>query len=410
MKIILSWKRHHYLVKASILLITAALIAGLLGCGDAPTTKHLLMIIHTEDGEVSEPGEGNFFYDEGTVVNLVAEANEGCYFVNWSGNVTTIANVEAATTTITMNGNYFIYAIFGLEIRDWYDLDAIRDNLFGSHTVMNDLDSTTPGYEELASQTANQGKGWQPIGTWSLSAFTGSFDGQGHEIRDLFINRPNESPVGLFGFTGEEGVIKDINMVNVTVTGYYYVGGLVGYNNGIVTNSYSTGNVSGTVGMVGGLVGKNTDTVSNSYSTAGVSGVANAGGLVGDNWDGTVSNSYSTGNVIGSSCVGGLVAYSNKGTVINSYSTGSVTGNEEVGGLVGRNYDGTAGDSFWDIETSGQATSDGGTGKTTAEMRDFATFSGAGWNIYTVAPGSTNSTCTWNIVNGVTYPFLSWQS
>jgi len=409
MKIILSWKRHHYLAKASILLITVALIAGILGCGNAPT-KHLLMIIPTEDGEVSEPGEGNFFYDEGTVVNLIAEANEGCYFVNWSGNVTTIANVEAATTTITMNDNYIIYAIFGLEIRDWYDLDAIRDNLFGSHTVMNGLDSTTPGYEELASQTANQGKGWQPIGTWSLSAFTGSFDGQGHEIRDLFINRPNESPVGLFGFTGEEGVIKDINMVNVTVTGYYYVGGLVGYNNGIVANSYSTGNVSGTVGMVGGLVGKNTDTVSNSYSTAGVSGVVNAGGLVGDNWDGTVSNSYSTGNVIGSSCVGGLVAYSNRGTVTNSYSTGSVTGNEEIGGLVGRNYDGTTSNSFWDTETSGQATSDGGTGKTTAEMMDFATFSGAGWNIYTVAPGSTNSTCTWNIVNGVTYPFLSWQS
>ena len=392
-----------------ISLIATALIAGMVGCGNAPT-KHLLMIIHTEDGEVSEPGEGTFIYDEGTVVNLIAEANEGCYFVNWSGNVTTIANVEAATTTITMNDNYFIYAIFGLEIRDWYALDAIRNNLVGNHTLMNDLDSTTPGYEELASPTANQGKGWQPIGTWSLSSFTGSFGGQGYEIRDLFINRPNESPVGLFGFTGERGVIKDIGMVNVTVTGYYYVGGLVGYNNGIVTDSYSTGNVSGIVGMVGGLVGKNTDTVSNSYSTASVSGVVNVSGLVGDNWDGTVSNSYSTGNVIGSSCVGGLVAYNNKGTVTDSYSTGSVTGGEEAGGLVGRNYNGTASNSFWDIETSGQSTSSGGIGKTIEEMKDIATFSGAGWNIYAVAPGSTNSTCIWNIVNGVTYPFLSWQS
>ncbi|MCK5182262.1 MAG: hypothetical protein KAQ73_06955, partial [Dehalococcoidia bacterium] len=337
-------------------------------------------------------------------------ANEGCYFVNWGGNVTAVADVEASTTTITMNDNYFIYAVFGREIRDWYDLDAIRNNPFGSHTLMNDLDSTTPGYEELASQTANEGKGWQPIGTWSLSAFTGSFNGQGHEIRDLFINRPNESPVGLFGYTGEEGVIKDINMVNVTVAGYYYVGGLVGFNNGIVTNSHSTGNVSGTVGMVGGLVGKNSDTVSNSFSTASVSSTVNAGGLVGDNWRGTVSNSYSTGSVIGSSCVGGLVAYSNNGTVTNSYSTGGVTGNEEVGGLVGRNDDSTVGDSFWNTETSGQATSHGGAGKTTAEMRDFTTFSGAGWNICTVTPGSTNSTCTWNIVNGVTYPFLSWQS
>jgi len=389
-------------------LIAVALVTGMVGCFNAPT-KCVLMIIPTEDGEVFEPGEGNFIYNEGTVVNLVAEANEGCYFVNWGGNVTAVADVEASTTTITMNDSYFIYAIFGREIRDWYDLDAIRNNPFGSHTLMNDLDSTIPGYEELASQTANQGKGWQPIGTWSLSAFTGSFDGQGHEIRDLFINRPNESPVGLFGYTGEEGVIKDTNMVDVTVAGYYYVGGLVGFNNGIVINSYSTGEVSGTVGMVGGLVGKNSDTVSNSFSTAGVSGVVNAGGLVGDNWRGTVSNSYSTGNVIGSSCVGGLVAYSNNGTVTNSYSTGSVTGNEEVGGLVGRNYHSTVGDSFWDTETSGQATSDGGTGKNTMEMKDIATFSGAGWNICTVTPGSTNSTCTWNIVNNVTCPFLSGQ-
>jgi hypothetical protein len=409
MKIIPVSKRRHYMVMVGTLLIVTALIVGMVGCRSAPA-RYVLMIIATEDGEVSEPGEGNFFYEEGTVVNLVAEADEGCYFVRWAGNVTTIADVEAATTTITMNDGYYIYAIFGLEIRDWYDLDAIRDNLYGSHTLMNDLDSNTPGYEELASQTADEGKGWQSIGIWSLSAFTGTLDGQGYEIRDLFINRPNQSPVGLFGFTGYEGVIKDIKVVDLTVTGYYYVGGLVGFNNGLVTNSYSTGNVSGTVGMVGGLVGKNSGTLSKSYSTAYVNGMVNAGGLVGDNWDGTVSDSYSTGRVAGYSCVGGLVAYNNRGDVTNSYSTGSVTGNEEVGGLVGRNYDSTVGDSFWNTETSGQTTSNGGTGKTTVEMRDLATFLGAGWNICTVAPGSTNSTCTWNIVNGVTYPFLNWES
>jgi len=410
MKIILSSKIHHYVKRLSTFLIIVALITGMVGCGNA-TTKHILMIISTEDGVVTEPEEGNFFYDEGMVVNLIAEANEGCYFVNWGGNVTTVADVESATTTITMNDSYVIYAIFGLEVRDWYDLDAIRDNLYGSHTLMNDLDSTTPGYEELASPTANEGQGWDPIGTWSLSAFSGSFDGQGYEIRDLFINRPSKSPVGLFGFTEESGIIKDIGLVNVTVTGYYYVGGLVGFNNGIVTDSYSTGHVSGIVGMVGGLVGKNTDTVSNSYSTASVSGVVNVGSLVGDNWGGTVSNSYSTGNVIGSSCVGGLVAYNNKGIVTNSYSTGSVTGDEEAGGLVGRNYDGTASNSFWDIETSGQATSDGGTGMNTTEMKDITTFTGAGWDITVVDdPDDRDTDYIWNIVDDETYPFLRWES
>jgi hypothetical protein len=66
--------------------------------------------------------------------------------------------------------------------------------------------------------------------------------------------------------------------------------------------------------------------------------------------------------------------------------------------------------SFWDTETSGQATSDGGTGKTTTEMQNIATFSGATWDIIAVAnPDTRNPSYIWNIVNAVTYPFLSWQ-
>jgi hypothetical protein len=67
-------------------------------------------------------------------------------------------------------------------------------------------------------------------------------------------------------------------------------------------------------------------------------------------------------------------------------------------------------DSFWDIETSGQTSSAGGTGKNTTEMQDIATFTGADWNIIAVANSSTrNPSYIWNIVDNVTYPFLSWQ-
>jgi len=253
-----------------------------------------------------------------------------------------------------------------LEIRDWYDLDAVRNNLAGHHTLMNDLDSTTLGYEELASPTANGGKGWQPIGYLSISCacgpgvaqrgygLTGTFDGQGYEIHDLFINRPDEPHVGLFGLVDEGAIIKNVGLVRATVTGEGSVGGLVGYHVGIVSNSYFSGNVTGDE-YVGGLLGVNT------------------------------------------------------GTVSNCYSTGSVTGDGYVGGLVGMNFEsrGTVSDSFWDTETSGQATSAGGMGKSTAEMKDIATFSGAGWNITTVAPGETNPAYIWNIIDNVTYPFLS---
>jgi len=90
-----------------------------------------------------------------------------------------------------------------------------------------------------------------------------------------------------------------------------------------------------------------------------------------------------------------------------------VTGDEHVGGLVGQNYfrtgEGTVSNCFWDIEPSGQTTSDGGTGKNTTEMQDIATFSGAAWDIIAVAPGVTNPAYTWNIIDDETYPFLSWE-
>jgi hypothetical protein len=353
----------------------------------------------------------------------------------------------------------------GLQIHDWYDLDAVRDNLDGNYILMNDLDSTTAGYEDLAGPAANGGKGWQPIGGIHAH-FTGAFDGQGHEIHDLFINRPDEFRVALFADVYRSATIKDVGMVNVTITGDSSVGSLVGYSGGTVSNSYSSGSVTGDNGVgglvgvnlvyvlydgavsdsyytgsvsgtseVGGLVGSNYGTVSNSYSTGSVTGYGGVGGLVGDNREGTVSycysiasvtgeatvgglagysdgavsNSYSSGNVIGVDAVGGLAGVNHDSTVSHSYSTGDVTGNSFVGGLIGVN-NATVSNSFWDTQTSGQTTSDGGTGKNTTEMQDIATFSGAGWNITAVDLNETNPAYIWNIVNNVTYPFLSWQS
>ena len=129
-----------------------------------------------------------------------------------------------------------------------------------------------------------------------------------------------------------------------------------------------------------------------------------------------MSNSYSSGSVTGDVKVGGLMGYNEGGSVSDCYSSGSVTGNEDVGGLVGLAgsnyyYETTVSNSFWDTQTSGQASSDGGTGKTTAEMQEITTFSGAGWHIITVAnPSTRNHAYIWNIVNDGTYPFLSWQS
>jgi hypothetical protein len=89
---------------------------------------------------------------------------------------------------------------------------------------------------------------------------------------------------------------------------------------------------------------------------------------------------------------------------------GGVTGNYYVGGLVGGNYTGYVSNSFWDTQTSGQNISAGGTGKNTTEMKDFTTFSAAMWNIIAVAnPTIRNLAYIWNMVDDLTYPYLSWQ-
>jgi len=114
MKIILSSKRYNYLARVSIFLILAALIVGMVGCDlSPPGARHSLSISSTEGGSVTEPGEGTFpLYSEGRVVDLVATPDAGYRFDEWTGDVDTIADVEDATTTVTMYGTYVITANF----------------------------------------------------------------------------------------------------------------------------------------------------------------------------------------------------------------------------------------------------------------------------------------------------------
>ncbi|HJX68729.1 MAG TPA: CAP domain-containing protein [Dehalococcoidia bacterium] len=95
-------------------LTVAALFAGMAGCTGVGLDEgsHFLTIASTTGGSVITPGEGTFVCTEGQVVNLMAAPEEGYQFVNWIGNVGTIANVSAASTTITANDRYSIQAAF----------------------------------------------------------------------------------------------------------------------------------------------------------------------------------------------------------------------------------------------------------------------------------------------------------
>ena len=159
---------------------------------------------------------------------------------------------------------------------------------------------------------------------------------------------------------------------------------------------------------MGGLVGSNDGaSISSSYSAASVNGSANqVGGLVGynglNNNPSPIISSYATGNVNGSNDVGGLVGANGSSAITTSYAIGRVTGNSSLGGLIGNYGGGTLTNNYWDTQTSGQTTSGGQgigavEGKTTAQMKQQATFSG--WDFAS----------TWAISDGNAYPYLNWE-
>ncbi len=245
------------------------------------------------------------------------------------------------------------------QISNISQLQNVSSDLTAHYVLINDIDAN-------ATINWNEGKGFFPIGT-DTNKFTGFFNGNYYTIFGLHINRSTTDNVGLFGYMGSGGSVKNVLLVDSHIIGKRFVGGLVGYNSkgtltncfvtgvlkggifiggivggnidGTVTNSCFTGDISRTGGYLpsyfGGLIGDNSGTISNCYATANVSGNQCVGGLIADN-SGKVSNCYVNGNVSGSHPVGGLMGV-NSGAVANCNSTGNVVGSDQVGGLVGVN-------------------------------------------------------------------------
>ena len=362
----------------------------------------------------------------------------------------TLALVTAAP--VSADGYYVFTRLNSKFITSIEQLQKIGDNasypLSDNYTLENDIDAS-------ATRTWNSGAGFKPIGD-EVTPFTGSFDGGGHVISNLYINRPTDDYIGLFAAVSDNGTIFRIGLDNATVHGVNYVGALVGLNaddNSSIISCYSTGVVTGAHFYIGGLIGGNHGFIANSYSTSAVTGIDYVGGLVGENISytsyGYIYESYSAGAVTGRNYVGGLVGLNSGGYIWACYSTSAVTGVNYVGGLVGRNFiyshrgdieecysaglvtgahyvGGLVGSTsatsymdgsyewfyiwncFWDNETSGQASSAGGAPKTTAEMMNIDTFKT--WDEDEDGEGESwyywDFINVWGIFNGKTYPFF----
>jgi hypothetical protein len=315
------------------------------------------------------------------------------------------------------------------DISNAQELQDIRDDLDGDYVVTEDID---------LSGVNN----FEPIGV-EEDPFTGTFDGNGHTITGLTIERLDDEGVGLFGDTGTGATVRNVSLEDVSVDGEQWVGALVGYNQGEIINSHATGSAVADT-RVGGLVGGNEGSITNSYaegdvtsvdiagglaglnigdieesyadtSVAGFEGVTarDMGGLVGIN-DGEVEDSYARGEVLGDRFLGGLVGASD-GDVVESYAAVEVVGDEDTGGLVGDlNFGGSGAvlrDSYWDEDTTAQTGAVGTqSGSPTVENVERLATNEMQGDAAETNMDEFDFTTTWRTVtNPNDYPVLAWQ-
>jgi filamentous hemagglutinin family protein len=226
------------------------------------------------------------------------------------------------------------------------DLQGISGNLAGNFVVGSNIDATP-------TASWNSGAGFTPLGD-SNSWFGGTFDGLGHTITSLSINRPSTDFVGLFGLTAM-AYLSNFQLNGASVSGANYVGALVGRSNGgrILNVATNASSVTGTDSYIGGLVGQaiggditqgfTSGTVTDTFGTPSGSGTPgfggnNVGGLAGSTGVVTVSKSASsaTVNAAGGNNVGGLIGGALDSQISFSMASSSVHGYGNTGGLVGR--------------------------------------------------------------------------
>ncbi|MCX4160047.1 MULTISPECIES: MBG domain-containing protein [Paraburkholderia] len=385
--------------------------------------------------------------------------------VGTAGSISLYYNPSSYTAPTVYTGNISAGTLSAyMLVNNVTQLQAITNNLAGIYALSQNIDAS-------ATSTWNSGAGFVPIGGGSY--FTGTLDGQGHVISNLFINLPSTNYVGLFGKIGgsaNTGIISNLGIVNANITGYRFTGILAGYTSyGSVTNTYVTGALNSGDDYVGGLVGQSENGVfANVYSTASVSapdtsgsGSDEIGGLIGAISNGSITNSYATGAVNGGDdYVGGLVGDARTSTITRSYATGSVQGatgsqaTQYMGGLVGYStanisdsyatgyvtggYDSVGGFIGWN--DGGTVTNSFSTGLVRSPATNVAGFIGFNkggvtnsyWDTTTsgqslgansVATGITGQTtaqlqgglpsgfnpAVWGIEPGISYGYLNWR-
>ena len=251
-------------------------------------------------------------------------------------------------------------------------------------TVNEDLLASINTDDDGNVTNSSSFKAWRPMGMADEKGnltgwYTGIFDGNGHSISGLYVNRDEvaddvhtwfKSCIGLFGYYS--GVTRNLSVLDSYMRGKDCIGGICGYNDGgtiqncysaatvcgdsyiggicgrsegdsIIENCYNTGYVYGATRSIGGICGDNRATLQGCYNVGKVNGEFYVGGIVGESsgsgntiW---IKDCYNRGNVIGDTKdIGGIGGYIGSSLVENCYSQATVSGNTNVGGICGNGY------------------------------------------------------------------------
>lgn len=193
------------------------------------------------------------------------------------------------------------------------ELQAIQNNLNGNYMLKGDINAS-------ATKSWNSGAGFKPIGG-DGSGFTGVFDGMGHAINDLYMNRPDVTYIGLFGVIEKSGVVKNFQLSGEFISDKTPPDGLKGR---------------------GSIAGENWGRIENVVNHASIQTTGYAGGIVGMNY-GTLEGVTNKGDVTSTAFVGGIAGYNSSkegqnGQIKNARNEGKVEGSGgNIGGITGTN-------------------------------------------------------------------------
>lgn len=311
--------------------------------------------------------------------------------------VAILAIVLLATTSVTLAQTATVppgdgdvndpWLISTVEHLLWISDETVSGNDFADEYFIQTQDIDASVTSTWFPDSGGDYQGFPPIGPSSSEPFAGHYNGAGHVISNLYINRPASSRTSLFGDLAAAGSIVNLGLVNADYTGTFLIGGLAGVNRGLIERCFSTGNITSDA-TSGGLVGANAPgaTLRDAYSLVDIASEFRSGGLVGHNL-GLIENAFAAGNI--------------EDTIGNWP--------DSFGGLVGENDEpgSTVIAGFWDIDTSGYPGADDGAGDqteaqsgivglSTTSLQDIAMFDGL-WAI----EGRTNLPAG--------YPVLQWE-